>query len=88
MEPTIKTHINHSRIAHRIIKLNRPDDGLHDVTAMLEVWPGEDGIVVTTVAPYDVRTLSDRPRQVTEYGALTQQEFDHYFPAADYPTNQ
>ena len=88
MEPIIKTHIAHSRINERIITLNRPKDGIHDVPVMLEVWPCEGGIVVTASAPYDVSTLSARARQVTEYGELTQDEFDHYFPVTDYPANQ
>jgi hypothetical protein len=81
----IKTHIPHSQIDRRVVTLNRPADGLHNVPAMLEVWPREDGIVVSTVQPYDPQTLSSRPRQVTEYGDLTQEEFDQFFPPAEYP---
>lgn len=71
-----------SRIDGHIIKLNRPNEGLVAVDAMLEVWRREGGIVVTAVAPYDVYSLSADPMRVTEYGALTQGEFNHYFPNA------
>lgn len=80
MEPIIQTSIPVSRINGRIVKLNRPTDGLITVDAMLETWPREGGILVTAVAPYDVHSLSERPLNVTEYGALTQEEFDHHFP--------
>ncbi len=80
-EPIIQTSIAESRINGHIIKLNRPNEGLIAVDAMLEVWPRESGIVVMPVAPYDIHSLGSRPLRVTEYGALTQEEFDHYFPS-------
>ena len=62
------------------LKLSRPNEGLIAVDAMLEAWPRETGIVVTAVAPYDLHLLGARPLRVTEYGALTQEEFDLHFP--------
>jgi len=81
MKTLIKTEIPYGNIDGRLIVLNRHCDGVYDAPAMLEVWPQKDGIIVTAVKPYDTvaLTLSGRPHEVTEYGDLTQEEFDRYF---------
>ena len=81
-EPIIQTTIPVSRINGQIVKMNRPDEGLVAVDAMLEAWPCKGGINVTCVAPYDAQSFGEIPLHVTAYGALTQEEFSHYFPSA------
>jgi hypothetical protein len=80
MDPIITTEIPLERINNRRIRFSRPNAGINDVEAMLEVYPKPDGIVVTAVEPYAIQAVCDSilPRKVVEYAALTQEEFDRY----------
>jgi len=79
MEPTIKTQLDTNQINGKRICYTSLDGSILNVEAMLESWPKPDGTMsVTVVAPYDMSQLNTVPQKVTQYGVLTQEEFDSY----------
>ena len=82
MEPKIETQLNVSQIDGKRIRYSSADGSFVDVDAMLETYEKPDGTMsVIVVSPYDIHALGSRPLQVTEYGSLTQEEFDRYMTA-------